>query len=210
MGLGPKLQNYLLSASLRETDVARELRDFTTARDDANMQIAPEQGQFLALLVKLTGAKRVLEIGTFTGYSALVMALALPESGRLVTLDLNQETAQIAKEYWEKAAVSHKIEQKLGPARETLRHLDGPFELVFIDADKSNYGFYYEYALKLSPSGGLIVLDNMLWNGQVADPDANDPDTLALKAMNEKIRDDQRVDLSLLPLADGVTLARKR
>ena len=162
LGLDPKLQNYLLAASLRETEVAAELRDLTGARDDAQMQIAPEQGQFLALLIKLIGAQRVLEIGTFTGYSALVMAQALPENGRLVTLDINQETAQKAREYWEKAGVADRIEQKLGAARETLRQLEGPFDLVFIDADKTNYGFYYEHALKLLPSGGLVVLLSLI------------------------------------------------
>ena len=210
LGLSPRLQNYLLSASLRETEVARELRELTAARDDAAMQIAPEQGQFLAMLVKLSKARRVLEIGTFTGYSALVMAEALPTDGLLVTLDINPRTTQTARSYWERAGVAHKIELKLGPARESLKSLNGPFDLVFVDADKTNYGFYYEHALKLLPAGGLIVLDNTLWGGQVADQNATDPDTLALKAINQKIRDDQRVDLSLLPLADGVTLALKR
>ena len=210
LGLSPVLQDYLLSASLRESETARELRLLTGQRDDSSMQIAPEQGQFMAFLLKLMGARRVLEIGTYTGYSALVMAESLPEDGTVVTLDRNETTTGVAREFWEKAGVSHKIELRIGPARESLRELEGPFDLAFIDADKTNYGLYYEHALKLMEPGGLVVLDNMLWGGQVANPDANDPDTLALKALNQKIRDDERVDLSLLPVADGITLARKR
>jgi predicted O-methyltransferase YrrM len=195
---------------LRESETARELRLLTGTRDDSSMQIAPEQGQFMALLLKLMQARRVLEIGTYTGYSALVMAESLPQEGRVVTLDRNESTAEIAREFWEKAGVSDKIELRLGPARESLKDLTGPFDLVFIDADKTNYGLYYEHALKLIEPGGLIVLDNMLWGGQVANPQTDDPDTLALQALNQKIRDDERVDLSLLPVADGITLARKR
>lgn len=210
LGLSPVLQDYLLAVSLRESETARELRRLTGERDDSSMQIAPEQGQFMAFLLKLMGARRVLEIGTYTGYSALVMAESLPEDGRVVTLDRNEKTTGVAREFWEKAGVSHKIELRLGPARETLKELTGTFDFVFIDADKTNYGFYYEHALKLMEPGGLIVLDNMLWGGQVANPHADDPDTLALKALNRKIRDDDRVDLSLLPVADGITLARKR
>jgi predicted O-methyltransferase YrrM len=210
LGLSPVLQDYLLAVSLRESETARELRRLTGERDDSSMQIAPEQGQFMAFLLKLMGARRVLEIGTYTGYSALVMAESLPEDGRVVTLDRNEKTTGVAREFWEKAGVSHKIELRLGPARETLKELTGTFDFVFIDADKTNYGFYYEHALKLMEPGGLIVLDNMLWGGQVANPHADDPDTLALKALNQKIRDDDRVDLSLLPVADGITLARKR
>ena len=210
LGLSPVLQDYLLAVSLRESETARELRRLTGERDDSSMQIAPEQGQFMAFLLKLMGARRVLEIGTYTGYSALVMAESLPEDGRVVTLDRNEKTTGVAREFWEKAGVSHKIELRLGPARETLKELTGTFDFVFIAADKTNYGFYYEHALKLMEPGGLIVLDNMLWGGQVANPHADDPDTLALKALNRKIRDDDRVDLSLLPVADGITLARKR
>ena len=210
LGLSPVLQDYLLAVSLRESETARELRRLTGERDDSSMQIAPEQGQFMAFLLKLMGARRVLEIGTYTGYSALVMAESLPEDGRVVTLDRNEKTTGVAREFWEKAGVSHKIELRLGPARETLKEPTGTFDFVFIDADKTNYGFYYEHALKLMEPGGLIVLDNMLWGGQVANPHADDPDTLALKALNRKIRDDDRVDLSLLPVADGITLARKR
>lgn len=210
LGLSPQLYHYLVDASLRESEIARELRELTGQREDSNMQISPEQGQFMAMLVKLSGATRLLEIGTYTGYSALVMAEALPEKGQLLTLDIDSETARIANSYWQRAGLSHKIEQKLAPARETLRHLERPFDLVFIDADKTSYDHYYEQALRLLSPGGLIVLDNMLWGGSVADPYANDPDTLALKALNLKIRDDQRVDLSLVPVADGITLARKR
>lgn len=210
LGLSPPLQNYLLSVSLRETDTLRELREFTAQHPGAVMQIAPEQGQFMGFLVKLTGAMRVLEIGTYTGYSSLVMAQSMPEEGRILTLDVNPETGRIARDYWDKASVGHKIEQQLGPARDTLRNLEGPFDLVFIDADKCNYGFYYEHALRLLRSGGLILLDNVLWDGRVVDPHANDPDTSALRALNQKLHGDERVDLSMIPLADGLSLVRKR
>lgn len=210
LGLDPQLQNYLLDNSLRDDDLARELRDLTGKRSDSSMQIAPEQGQFMALLVKLCGARRILEVGTFTGYSALKMAEALPADGSLVALDINPDTTKIAREYWERAGVGGKIELVLGPALQSLSTLDGPFDIVFIDADKSNYDNYYERGLELLRPGGLIILDNMLWGGRVADTTATDADTVAIRALNHKLRDDRRVDLSLLPLADGITLARKR
>ena len=208
--VGPHLHSYLLSVSLRESEVLAELRSFTAEHPGANMQIAPEQGQFMAFLVKLLGVERILEIGTYTGYSALAMAEALPDQGNIVTLDIDSDTGAVARSYWEKAGVAHKIEQRIGPARESLLKLQGPFDLVFIDADKTNYGFYYEHSLKLLKVGGVVLLDNVLWSGRVARPEVDDPDTNALRAINSKIHNDDRVDLTMLPLADGLTMARKR
>ncbi|HEY6578205.1 MAG TPA: class I SAM-dependent methyltransferase, partial [Rhizomicrobium sp.] len=178
------------------------------------MQIAPEQGAFLALLAKLIGAQRTLEVGTFTGYSALSVALALPDGGRVVALDVNREYTDRARGYWKEAGVEHRIELRLGPGVESLDRMidarEGPFDMAFIDADKSNYDSYYERALRLVRPGGAIALDNMLWSGAVADPSINDPDTAALRALNAKIQADERVDMALATVADGVMLARKR
>lgn len=210
LGLTDHLQEYLLAVSLRESEVLRKLREVTEKRDDSVMQIAPEQGQFLALLIRLLSVERILEVGTFTGYSSLVMAEALPEHGRIVTLDLNEETGDIARKFWNEAGLGGKIEQRLGPAIETLEKLDGPFDLVFIDADKGNYDSYYEKGLRLLKPGGLLVIDNVLWSGRVADSEARDLDTMTIKNLNERIHGDERVDLSLIPVADGLTLLRKR
>ena len=210
LNLDSQLHSYLLSVSIRETDIQKELREFTASHPWARMQIAPEQAQFMAFLVKLIGANRVLEIGTFTGYSALAMAQALPKNGKLTTLDIDPDTGDIARQYWEKAGVGQKIRQIIGPAKDSLETLRGPFDLVFLDADKTNYDVYYEKALELTQPGGLILLDNVLWGGRVAQPEAQDPDTLALKSINQKIHQDSRVDLSMLPLADGLTLVRRR
>lgn len=210
LGLNETVQNYLLSVGVREPRILAELRELTAQRSDAGMQIAAEQGQFMGLLVKLCQARAILEIGTFTGYSSLVMALALPEDGKVTTLDINEKTATIARRYWDKAGVSSKIEQHLGPARQTLDSLRGPFDLVFIDADKTNYDYYYEAALGLLRSGGLILLDNVLWNGQVAYPEVQDPDTVALRLLNSKIHADERVEIAMVPVGDGLTLARKK
>ena len=209
------LHEYLLSVSLRESAALRALRDETAADPSANMQIAPEQGQFMALLVKLTGARSILEIGTFTGYSALAMALALPPDGHIVACDVSAEWTAIGRRYWREAGVAERIELRLAPAIETLETLlaDGGedrFDFAFIDADKSGYHAYYEACLKLVRPGGLILLDNMLWSGAVADPAATDEDTMALKALNRKIRDDQRVTCSMVPIGDGVMMCRRR
>jgi predicted O-methyltransferase YrrM len=178
------------------------------------MQIAPEQGAFLALLAKILGARQALEIGTFTGYSALSVALALPENGRLVALDVSREYTDRARGYWEEAGMVRRIELRLGPAMESLDRMidahEGPFDMAFIDADKSNYDGYYERALKLLRPGGVVALDNMLWSGAVADSSINDADTSALRALNAKIQADERVDMALATVADGVMLARKR
>ena len=193
----------------------RRLREETASMEQANMQISPEQGQFMALLVELIGARSVLEIGTFTGYSALAMAVALPENGVLVACDVSEEWTAIGRRYWEEAGVGHKIELRLAPALETLDALlaegrAGTFDFAFIDADKEGYDAYYERALELVRLGGLIALDNTLWEGKVADPAATDVDTEAIRAINAKLALDERVTLSLIPVGDGLTLARKR
>ncbi len=211
-----RLHDYILAHSLREPEVLRRLREETAGLPGANMQIGPEQGQFMALLVELIGARRTLEIGTFTGYSALVVALALPPGGRLVACDVSAEYTAVARRYWAEAGVTDKIELHLAPALETLDRLlaapdqPGSFDFVFIDADKANYSAYYERALTLLRPGGLIAIDNVLWSGKVAEKTADDPDTQAIQALNATIKDDSRVTISLLPLGDGLTLARKR
>lgn len=209
------LYGYLLDHSLRDDPLLQQLRE-ETARDPlARMQIAPEQGQFMALLVQLMGAKNLIEVGTFTGYSSLCMARALPENGYLLCCDIDEQWTDIARRYWEQAGVAHKIELQLAPAADTLQaridagHHDR-FDLAFIDADKENYGRYYEQCLQLIRPNGLIIFDNMLWSGRVADPGVDDTDTRALREMNKFLLNDQRVDISLLPMADGITLARKR
>ena len=208
------LETYMRTVSLREPDVLRRLREETATMRHAGMQISPEQGQFMALLARLIGARRYLEIGTFTGYSALTIALALPEDGRVVACDVSCEWTAIGQRYWREAGVEHKIELRLAPALQTLDALikaRGPaFDFAFIDADKENYDGYYERALKLVRRGGIIAIDNVLWSGAVADPGRNDADTAAIKALNRKLAQDERIDLSLLPLGDGLTLAIPR
>jgi caffeoyl-CoA O-methyltransferase len=179
------------------------------------MQISPEQGQFMALLARLTGARRCLEVGVFTGYSSLVTALALPVDGSIVACDVSEEWTAVARRYWREAGVAHKIELRLAPATETLDELlaqgqAGTFDFAFIDADKTNYLAYYERTLSLLRTGGLVLVDNTLWSGRVADPEVADADTVSLRHFNEVLHRDERVDLSLLPLGDGLTLARKR
>jgi caffeoyl-CoA O-methyltransferase len=213
--LSEELYAYLLDISLRELPVMRRLREETASMEQANMQIGPEQGQFMALLVELIGARSVLEVGTFTGYSALAMAAALPENGALVACDVSEEWTAIGRRYWEEAGVAHKIELRLAPALETLDALlaegrAGTFDFAFIDADKEGYDAYYERALELVRLGGLIALDNTLWEGKVVDPAATDVDTEAIRAINAKLALDERVTLSLIPVGDGLTLARKR
>ncbi len=213
--LSDALYDYLLSVSLREPPLLSRLREETAALPHAVMQISPEQGQFMALLAELVGARRVLEVGTFTGYSALVVALALPADGRIITCDVDEAMTAIARRYWAEAGVADKIDLRLGPAVDTLDALlsDGgadTFDFAFVDADKENYDAYYERALALLRQGGLMVIDNVLWSGAVADPNQKDADTNAIRALNAKLHGDQRVSLSLLPVSDGITLARKR
>jgi predicted O-methyltransferase YrrM len=208
------LHAYLIDNSIREHPVQEALRAATAAHPHGGMQIAPEQGQFMALLVKLIGARRAIEVGVFTGYSALTVALALPDDGTLLACDISDEYTRVGRPFWERAGVAHKIELRLAPARETLEARiaageGGRYDFAFIDADKSSYDVYYECCLQLLRPGGLIAIDNTLWGGQVAKP-ASDADTVALQRLNAKLHGDERVDLSLLPIGDGLTLARKR
>ncbi len=215
LGLSPELYDYLLQNSLREADVLRQLREETAQHRAAIMQIAPEQGQFMALLVQLMGAKRTLEVGVFTGYSSLVVALALPEGGQIIACDVDKEATAIAQHYWEAAGVTDKIDLRLAPAIETLDQLiaegqAGSFDFAFIDADKRNYPRYFEQCLELMRPGGLIAVDNVLWAGRVVEEDSEDKRTQAIRAFNQALHQDERVSLSLLPIADGLTLAMKR
>ena len=214
-GSDPAVQAYLAEFGARETPAQQALRAASATHPRAGVQIAPEQAQFLGLLVRLLGARRVIEVGTFCGYSALAMALALPEGGELVTCELSAETAAIGQHHWQAAGVASRISLRLGPALTTLDALlavgeAGSFDLAFIDADKSNIDAYYERCLALVRLGGLLVVDNALWNGAVADPANNDADTLALHTLNRKIQGDDRVDMALLPVGDGMNLVRRR
>jgi predicted O-methyltransferase YrrM len=213
--LSDTLYRYLLSVSLRDDPLRQRLREETARDEMARMQSAPEQGQLMALLVKLMGARKALEIGVYTGYSALCVAGALPADGRLVACDINSTWTAVAQRYWREAGLDEKIELRLAPALETLDALiadgeSGSFDFTFIDADKENYGGYYERALELLRPGGLIAVDNTLWSGQVADPEHQDGDTRAIRAFNEALYRDDRVEISLIPIADGLTLAMKR
>ncbi|PBJ18461.1 putative O-methyltransferase [Pseudomonas sp. ACN8] len=215
LNLDDDLYQYLLDVSLRETPLLKRLRDETQALPMARWQVAPEQGQFLALLVKLTGARRLLEVGTFTGYSALCMAAALPADGSLICCDIPGDYNSIARRYWQEAGLAGRIDLRLAPALETLAELErqgqgGQYDLVFIDADKANYPAYLEHALQLLRVGGLAVFDNTLWSGRVLEASPESADTRAIQALNRALKDDARVDLSLLPIGDGLTLCRKR
>jgi predicted O-methyltransferase YrrM len=209
------LYQYVLDHSVREPALLRELHDETAKLPMAGMQIGADQGQLMALLVKLVGAKRCLEVGVFTGYSSLAVALALPPDGKIIACDVSEEWTAIARRYWKKAGVDGKIDLRLGPAVATLDDLlakgeAGRFDFAFIDADKGNYLAYYERCLKLMRQGGLIAVDNTLWSGDVANLENQKPDTVSLRAFNERLHRDERVDLALVPIGDGLTLARKR
>ena len=213
-GLDDRLTDYLRSLSLREPEILQQLRQETATHPMAQMQIAPEQGQFMALLVKLMNAKKTLEVGVFTGYSSLAVAIALPEDGQIIACDVSEEYTAIARRYWQKAGVSHKINLCIAPALETLDRLlaegEGEtFDFAFIDADKSNYSAYYDRAFALVRSGGLIAVDNVLWSGRVADPEVTDNRTQSIRDFNQKLHQDQNITLSLVPIADGLTLAVK-
>jgi caffeoyl-CoA O-methyltransferase len=215
ISLTDSLYDYLLAVSLREPELLRQLRAETAGYREARMQIAPEQGQFMALLARLTGARRCIEVGVFTGYSSLVLSLALPDDGRILACDVSDEWTSVARRYWAAAGVAHKIDLRLAPALETLGGLlaagdAGSYDFVFLDADKENYLRYYELALELLRPGGLIVADNTLWSGRVVDPANDEATTVALRQFNEYLHRDERVDLSLVPVGDGLTLARKR
>jgi len=209
------IERYVGEVITKETPLQKRLRAETAKLPMAMMQIGPDQGALLALLVRLIGAKRTLEIGTFTGYSALTVAQALPEGGKVIACDVSEEWTSIARRYWREAGLADRIELRLGPAAETLKALlqagaAGSFDFAFIDADKSGYDAYYELCLQLIRPNGLIAIDNVLWSGAVLDPKKRDADTAALRALNLKIRDDARVDSALLTVGDGLLLARKR
>ncbi len=213
--LDDRLYDYLLRKSLREPAALAALRAETASHPRVNMQIAPEQGQFMQMLVRLMGARRTIEVGVFTGYSSLAVALALPDDGRVLACDISEEYAAIARRHWQQAGVAHKIELVLAPALATLDARlaageAGSYDFAFIDADKGGYHAYYERLLRLIRPGGLIAVDNTLWSGAVADPGDRAADTLAIREFNDRLLADQRIDLSLLPIGDGLTLARRR
>jgi caffeoyl-CoA O-methyltransferase len=215
IGLSDDLAAYVVEVGAREPDVLARLRQETAALPQHGMQIAPEEGAFLAFLAELTGARRCIEVGTFTGYSSTAVALALPEDALLVCCDVSEEWTSMAAKYWDEAGVADKIDLRIAPAAETLDGLladgeEATYDFAFVDADKSGYDGYYERLLRLVRPGGLIAFDNTLWSGKVLDQDADDEDTRALQALNRKLAGDERVTLCLLPVADGVTLARRR
>ena len=210
-----QLLEYLRKNSLREPDVLRELREETQKLPNSGMQISPEQGQLMAMLVKLVNARKIVEIGTFTGYSSTVMALAMPEDSQLIAFDISEEYTRTARIFWKKAGVDQRVKLVLGNAKESLKDFlqageQESVDLAFVDADKSSYAEYYECCLKLIRPGGLILVDNVLWSGQVADASNHDKDTEALRIFNAALSSDQRVDLCMVPIGDGLTIARKR
>jgi predicted O-methyltransferase YrrM len=216
IGLSDPLYQYLLANSVREPEILAKLRAETAQHPLVNMQISPEQGQLMGLLVQLIGAKKCLEVGVFTGYSSLAVALNLPDDGRIVACDVSDEFTSIARRYWQEAGVSNKISLHIAPALETLDRLisngeSGTFDFAFIDADKNNYGAYYDRCFQLVRQGGLILVDNVLWYGRVADPGMDsDKRTQAIKQINHQIYHDDRVQISLIPIGDGLTIARKK
>jgi predicted O-methyltransferase YrrM len=215
IGLSQELHAYMVAVGVREPDVLRRLRERTAAIPEHGMQIAPEQGAFMALLVKVMGARICLEVGTFTGYSSTAVALALPPDGRLVCCDVSREWTDIARETWTEAGVADRVELRLGPAIKTLDQLlaeggAGRFDFAFIDADKPNYDGYVERALRLVRPGGLIAIDNVLWSGRVADSSVDDESTVAIRTLNEKLASDDRVEVAMVPIGDGLTLLRVR
>ncbi|MGD2183672.1 class I SAM-dependent methyltransferase [Lusitaniella coriacea] len=215
IGLDDRLYQYLHEISLREPEILQKLRDETEELPMSVMQVSPEQGQFMGFLVRLMGAKKTLDIGVFTGYSSLAVALALPPGGKVVGCDTSEEYTAIARRYWQDAGVEDKVDLYLAPALETLDRLieegqGGTFDFAFIDADKNNYGNYFDRALELLRPGGLIAVDNVLWSGKVAEPDEQDNLTTAIRNFNQRVYSDERVDISLVPIADGLTLALKR
>lgn len=215
ISMNDTLYHYMLSVSLREPAILKSLRETTSKLSSHSMQISPEQGQLMAFLVELTAAHKTLEIGVYTGYSALAVALALPDNGKIIACDINTETTAIAQRFWQKADVAHKIDLRLAPALNTLDQLIkqneiNSFDFIFIDADKQNYLNYYERSLTLARPGGLILIDNVLWSGRVADPHDNDKQTASIRKVNLSIYEDKRVSISLIPIGDGLTLIRKR
>jgi predicted O-methyltransferase YrrM len=216
MQMSSEFTAYLHENWLRDSELQKRLRQETaTLGNPAGMQISPEQGQLMGFLVEVTGARNILEVGTFTGYSALAMALALEGNGKIVTCDTSEEWTEMARRYWQEAGVADQIELHLAPALETIDGLlregkESSFDLVFIDADKENYDHYYERSLKLLRPGGVILFDNVFWSGRVADPTAMEPSTVSIRALNAKLHGDERVSLAIVPIGDGLTLVRKR
>ena len=215
LNLTDELYQYLLKVSLHESELMAELRKETATLSMSVMQVSPEQGQFMALLAKLLGAKKVIEVGTFTGYSTLAIAQALPADGEVIACDVSEEWTSMARRYWEQAGMADKIDLRLAPALETLDGLlqegrTGNFDMAFIDADKENYLNYYERCLELLRHGGLIMVDNVLWDGSVIDVSNQKTETVAIRKLNEHVYQDSRVDISMVPIGDGVMLARKR
>lgn len=215
LNLTEALHRYLLSISLREHDLLGKLREETARMPNSNLQISPEQGQLMGLLARLVGARRYLEIGVFTGYSSLCMALAMPPDARITACDLSEEYTAVARRYWQRAGAADRVDLRLGVALETLDELlregrSGTYDMAFIDADKANYPAYYEHCLALVRPGGLIAVDNTLWSGRPIDSGDRSEDTEAIRAFNQSLHQDPRVDLSLVPIGDGLTLARKR
>ena len=215
LGLPPDLQAYLVDHGVREPDVLKRLREETALLPQHDMQIAPEQGAFMAMLVSLMGARRCIELGTFTGYSSLAVALALPADGRIVCCDLSDEWTSIARRYWSEAGVADRVDLRLGSALETLDGLiaggaSGTFDFAFIDASKREYPDYHERILRLLRQGGLALYDNVLWEGGVIDESMTDEDTVGVRRLNDRLIGDERVSISMLPVADGLTLVQKR
>ncbi len=215
ISMSDQLYDYVLKVSLREPPILKRLREETAKHPKHGMQISPEQGQFMRLLVRMMGASRCIEVGVFTGYSSLSVALALPDEGRIIACDVSEEYTAVARRYWTEAGVERKIELRLGPALETLdtmlKHGEaGRYDFAFIDADKNNYLHYYERLIKLLRPGGLMAVDNVLWSGSVIDKKDKSVDTAAIRKFNEALHADNRIELSLVPIGDGLTLARKR
>ncbi len=215
LGLPPDLQTYLVEHGVREPDILKRLREETALLPQHNMQIAPEQGAFMAMLVSLIDARRCIELGTFTGYSSLAVALALPADGRIVCCDLSEEWTSVARRYWSEAGVADRVDLRLGPALETLDELiaggaSGTFDFAFIDASKREYPDYHERILRLLRQGGLALYDNVLWEGGVIDESMTDADTVGVRRLNDRLVGDERVSISMLPVADGLTLVQKR
>jgi predicted O-methyltransferase YrrM len=208
--LPERLASYVLAVGVRETAVQRRLRAVTRRIPFGTMQIGPEQAALMQQLVRMTGARRCIEIGTFTGYSSLAVALALPPGGKIICCDVSEEWTAVARRHWKMAGVENKISLRLAPALQTLKTLKGKFDFAFIDADKTNYQNYYERCLKLMRRGGLIAIDNTLWHGNVINRNDRTADTRAIRAFNRKLRGDRRVEISLIPIGDGLTLAFKR
>ncbi len=214
LGMPDDIREYMLSVSVRETPILKSLREETALMENSMMQVSPEQGQLMHMLIKLIKAKRTLEIGVFTGYSTLWTAMALPEDGLIIACDVNSEWTDTAEKYWREACVDNKIDLRLAPAVDTLNTLieeglEGTFDFAFIDANKEDYGKYYEQCLQLVKPGGLIALDNVLRHGRVIDPKSDDPGTVAIRELNRRIYNDDRVDISMIPVSDGLTLVLK-